>query len=169
MKSSPLARHACLGSSGLRRQASYRREPVTGRAACAPALPGPVGSGEGSEDKAPPGGMGMDAHAFSSGQDALSKSPAGPSRTWLACMPAKRTRRGALSLGYFSLGKQRKVTRSRQGPKAPQAMPATRKCGHIAQCGFALPSACAEASPRTRLPNGKKQLKDASNLSHNPV
>jgi hypothetical protein len=56
--------------------------------------------------------MGTDAHAFSSGQDALSKSPFDPSRTWQAWMPAKRTRWGALSFGYFSLGTQRKVTRS---------------------------------------------------------
>jgi len=79
---------------------------------CALALPGPIGCGEGTEDKAPTGGMGMDAHAFSSGQDALSKSPSGPSRTWRAWMPAKRTCWGALRFGYFLLGTQEKVTRS---------------------------------------------------------
>jgi hypothetical protein len=40
---------------------------------------GPIGSSEGAQDQAPLGGMGTDAHAFSPGQDALSKSPCVPS------------------------------------------------------------------------------------------
>jgi len=71
--------------------------------------------------------MGKDAHAFSPAQDVLSKSPSGPSRTWQAGMPAKRTHWGALSLGYFSLGTQREVTRSLRDRKR------RRQCIHPRQ------------------------------------
>ncbi|GLQ99240.1 hypothetical protein GCM10007863_36600 [Dyella mobilis] len=54
------------------------------------AFVGPLGRGEGAKDQAPPGGMGTDVHAFSSGQDALSKSPFDPSRTCRAWMPGER-------------------------------------------------------------------------------
>ena len=54
------------------------------------------------------------------GQDALSTNPATRPRTFRAS-PGRRLIRGALSLGYFSLGKQRKVTRPPAGGRKPAA------------------------------------------------
>ena len=59
--------------------------------------------------------------SFSPGQDALSKNPATHPRTWRAARPARRVIRGALSFGYFSLGKQRKVTRAAAAARKPAA------------------------------------------------
>ncbi len=58
--------------------------------------------------------------SLASGQDALSTNPATRPRTWRA-KPGRRLIRGAVSFGYFSLGKQRKVTRPPAGGRKPAA------------------------------------------------
>jgi hypothetical protein len=75
-------------------------------------LRAPLSGGEGRLIR-PRRGAGHDARHFSSGQDALSKSPADPHGP--AGFIGRRRDGGALSLGYFSLGKQRKVTRPPAG------------------------------------------------------
>jgi len=52
--------------------------------------------------------MGMDAHAFSSAQDVLSKSPADPSRTWRAGRPPSAPSGVPFSLVTFSWARKRK-------------------------------------------------------------
>ena len=75
-------------------------------------LPGPLCGGE-AWTKRPARGVGRDADSFSSGQEALSKSPATPhglsSHGWL-----ESAKRGALLFGYFLLSTQEKVTRLRR-------------------------------------------------------
>ena len=58
--------------------------------------------------------------SLSSAQDVLSTNPAAHPRTLQAPLGG-RVIRGALSFGYFSLGKQRKVTRPPAGGRKPAA------------------------------------------------
>src|SRR5579859_5486713 len=64
--------------------------------------------------------------SLASGQDALSTNPATRTRTYRA-PPDRRLVRGALSLGYFSLGKQRKVTRPPAGGRKHAAGEPSRR------------------------------------------
>ena len=57
---------------------------------------------------------------FRQDKDVLSKNPVTRPRTWRA-QPVRRVIRGALSFGYFSLGKQRKVTRAAAAARKPAA------------------------------------------------
>ena len=57
---------------------------------------------------------------FRQDRNVLSKNPGARPRTWRA-QPGRRVIRGALSFGYFSLGKQRKVTRPPAGGRKPAA------------------------------------------------
>ena len=64
--------------------------------------------------------------------EVLSKNPAEPVHP---AQRAGRDRRGVLSLGYFSLHKQRKVTRSRQRAKpGPSGRRQTAPCAFAASC-----------------------------------
>jgi hypothetical protein len=79
---------------------------------------GPIGSSEGAQDQAPLGGMGTDAHAFSSVHGWTVEKPLRPFTRFdgHGC-PAKCSLWGALLFGYFLLGTQEKVTRSFQDRK----------------------------------------------------
>jgi hypothetical protein len=86
----------------------------------------------------------------------------------------------AISLGYFSLGQQRKVTRALQGPKAPQAIsraPAksalTHTLGLASFCpqGLTFPACYVRKQKRlttAKLPKEprKQQVTDSSNSPH---
>ena len=63
----------------------------------------------------------MDAASFSTGQGCPVEKPRNPTAHLEGRRPGRRVIRGAFSFGYFSLGKQRKVTRPPAGGRKPAA------------------------------------------------
>src|SRR5579859_2023829 len=82
--------------------------------------------------------------SLASGQEALSTNPATRTRTYRA-PPDRRLIRGALSLGYFSLGKQRKVTRPPAGGRKHAAGEPDRHSATTKPClSFSAPHGHSE-------------------------
>jgi hypothetical protein len=93
-------------------------------------LPGSLRGGEGWTIRPPQAGGDRNVPAFSSGQDALSKSPASPQRTRSSAGCGGRRAGGPLFLVTSSLGKQRR-SHSLSGRRAkPLALRARLGCDH---------------------------------------
>ena len=90
---------------------SFRRRPESSFAQLRLLILGPVWDGEGRTEEARANARvsARDRAHSAAGQDVLSAEPRPP----VANRRSRRPTRAALSLGYFSLGKQREVTRSR--------------------------------------------------------
>ena len=113
-----------------------------GRDGRASLFPGPSRPRRGAEEKARKG-RAHDARAFAvEHTEVPSANPGASSRSRRARMPGDRGREGALSLGYFSLGKQREVTGS--------PWMASEKHTDVSRSSQKADQTCAPNQPRKR-------------------